>query len=206
MSDHRSPRSILKTQKGTIQWRLPFALQLVPCGVSVYYRCKRARLTSQICIIALFFLVETPRFLIRKHGEEKGEPGLHLMDPQLTCSALKTLAYLRGLPEQHEYVQYEFTSIVEQVQWENAARTSLGTMHTVRRTFGPGNARRLATGCLISESITPCFVTMLTTVIFFQMAGTNAVNYYSPRIFQTFGLSAASSKVSETGIDWKAPG
>lgn len=28
------------------------------------------------------------------------------------------------------------------------------------------------------------------------MAGTNAVNYYSPRIFQSLGLSAASAKVS----------
>jgi len=32
------------------------------------------------------------------------------------------------------------------------------------------------------------------------MAGTNAVNYYSPRIFQSLGLSAASAKLFATGV------
>lgn len=51
------PYGVLQTQKGTIQWRLPFALQLIP---------------SVACIIAMFFLKESPRFTAKMHGEEKG--------------------------------------------------------------------------------------------------------------------------------------
>ncbi len=32
------------------------------------------------------------------------------------------------------------------------------------------------------------------------MAGTNAVNYYSPRIFQSLGLNASSAKLFATGV------
>jgi MFS family permease len=37
-------------------------------------------------------------------------------------------------------------------------------------------------------------------VIFFQMAGTNAVNYYSPVIFQSLGLSSSSASLFATGV------
>lgn len=37
-------------------------------------------------------------------------------------------------------------------------------------------------------------------MIFFQMAGTNAVNYFSPRIFATMGFSADSAKLFATGV------
>lgn len=37
-------------------------------------------------------------------------------------------------------------------------------------------------------------------MVFFQMAGTNAVNYYSPLIFQSFGLNSSSAKLFATGV------
>lgn len=119
-------------------------------------------------MIGLFFLTETPRFMVRHHGELK---------------ALKTIAVLRNLPEDHPYVQHELAGIVAQIEHERALMEGgEGRFPVLRETFSRRNARRLITGCLI--------------MVFFQMAGTNAVNYYSPRIFASLGLSASSAKVS----------
>ena len=52
------PYGVLQSQKGTIQWRLPVALQLIP---------------AVLCIIAMWFLKESPRFTAKKHGEAKGK-------------------------------------------------------------------------------------------------------------------------------------
>ncbi|WVR04206.1 hypothetical protein IAU60_001206 [Kwoniella sp. DSM 27419] len=150
------PYGVLKTLTGTGQWRIPFAIQLIPAGG---------------CIIGLFFLSETPRFMVRKHGESR---------------ALQTIAKLRGLPEDHPYVEFELAGIIGQVEHERSLMEGAGRFGVVRETFSRRNARRLFTGVMI--------------MIFFQMAGTNAVNYYSPRIFQSLGLSAASSKLFATGV------
>lgn len=76
---------------------------------------------------------------------------------------------------------------MEQVAFEHAQTASLEKFTALRRTFGKANARRLITGVLV--------------MVFFQMAGTNAVNYYSPLIFQSFGLSSSSAKVSTLSCD-----
>lgn len=123
------------------------------------------------CIIAMYFLIESPRFTAKKHGHEK---------------ALTDLSFIRGLPEEHPYVRAEFASIMEQVAYEEAQTQSLSRFAPLKRTFGRSNARRLTTGILV--------------MVFFQMAGTNAVNYYSPLIFQSFGLNSASSKLFATGV------
>ncbi|ORX37073.1 general substrate transporter [Kockovaella imperatae] len=150
------PYGVLTTQKGTIQWRLPFGLQLlIAAGAFVW----------------LLFLSETPRYVASRDGEAK---------------ALAALAKLRGLPEDNDYVQHELIGIMEQVQMEALARSNYGSFSIVKESFGRHNIRPLYTGVLI--------------MIFFQMAGTNAVNYYSPRIFASLGLSATSSKLFATGV------
>lgn len=150
------PYGVLQSQKGTIQWRLPVALQLIP---------------AVLCIIAMWFLKESPRFTAKKHGEAK---------------ALEDLAYIRGLPADHAYVRAEMAAITEQVAFERAQTESLDKFAVAKRLFGRQNIRRLYTGVLV--------------MIFFQMAGTNAVNYYSPLIFQSFGLNSASAKLFATGV------
>ncbi|RSH90435.1 hypothetical protein EHS25_001040 [Saitozyma podzolica] len=150
------PYGILKTQTGTPQWRIPFAVQLIPSGA---------------CLIALFFLRETPRFIAKQSGESK---------------ALHTLAYFRGLPEDHDYVHRELDEIMEQVEIEKAMIGDMGRFATIKKSFGRRNLRRLLSGMLV--------------MIFFQMAGTNAVNYYSPVIFQSLGLSSSSASLFATGV------
>lgn len=68
-------------EPGRTQWLLSFAVQLVPSG---------------IFLAGLWFLVESPRWLIRKGRREEG---------------LKKLAYLRQLPIDHEYLQEEIQMV-----------------------------------------------------------------------------------------------
>ena len=66
--------------------------------------------------------------------------------------ALRTISYLRNLPEDHDYVRDELAGIVLQVEHERTVVGQSGRFGVVRETFSRGNARRLITGCLISES------------------------------------------------------
>lgn len=148
---------VLKTTKGSAQWRIPVAVQLIPAGVS---------------LIGFLLLPETPRFVVKSRGHEQG---------------LVEIARLRSLPPSHPYVQAELSQIVDQLDRENLDRHGAhGGLSMIKETFGRRNRKRLFFGCLV--------------MIFFQMAGTNSVNYYSPRIFQSFGLSSASSKLFATGV------
>ncbi|BGP51853.1 hypothetical protein JCM10450v2_007809 [Rhodotorula kratochvilovae] len=76
---------------GRTQWLLSFAVQLVPSG---------------IFLAGLFFLVESPRWLIRRGRREEG---------------LKKLCYLRNLPLDDAYLQEELNMIDAAI--ENDART-----------------------------------------------------------------------------------
>lgn len=66
---------------GHTQWLLSFAVQLVPSG---------------IFLAGLFFLVESPRWLIRRGRREEG---------------LKKLCYLRQLPLDHVYMREEIEMV-----------------------------------------------------------------------------------------------
>ena len=50
----------------------------------------------------------------------------------------------------------------------------------------PSNRKRIILGVLI--------------FVFMQFAGSNAINYYSPRIFQSVGLTGSSTSLYATGI------
>jgi MFS family permease len=167
------PYGVLQSQKGTIQWRLPVALQLIP---------------AVLCIIAMWFLKESPRFTAKKHGDAKGMLSLaaHTRRAHRSHPALEDLSYIRGLPIDHPYVRAEMASISAQVAFERAQVESLDKYAVMKRLFGRDNIRRLYTGVLV--------------MVFFQMAGTNAVNYYSPLIFQSFGLNSSSAKLFATGV------
>lgn len=147
----------------------------------------------QIAFVSLLFLTETPRHLVRSRGE---------------AAAMTVLCKLRNLPPDHPYVVGEMAGIVGQIEHERII-TGSAKGGVIRETFGKTNRRRLFTGVMISECVLhptlPGIADYRTTtpshtVIFFQMAGTNAVNYYSPRIFQSLGLSAGDSKLFATGI------
>ncbi|KAK4054713.1 hypothetical protein OIV83_000637 [Microbotryomycetes sp. JL201] len=121
--------------------------------------------------VAMLFLTETPRYMAKAHNEVR---------------AAETLSYLRNLPMDHPYVQAELAGIVEQVENERAATAGSGRFQVLRETFGPNNRVRLFKA--------------VTLMIFFQFSGTNAINYYSPKIFANLGFKGTSVKLFATGV------
>jgi sugar porter (SP) family MFS transporter len=81
----------LHVPEGTSQWRIPVAIQLVPGG---------------LMFIGLFFLKESPRWLMKKGRSEE---------------ALNSLAYIRNDSETSEEVVKEFAEITAAIQEENVA-------------------------------------------------------------------------------------
>lgn len=81
----------LRVPEGTSQWRIPVAVQLIPGG---------------LMLIGLFFLKESPRWLMKQGRQEE---------------ALHSLAYIRNEPESSEEVQKEIAEISAAIQEETAA-------------------------------------------------------------------------------------
>ncbi|KAK4058203.1 hypothetical protein OIO90_000942 [Microbotryomycetes sp. JL221] len=121
--------------------------------------------------VCMFFLTETPRHLAKKHNEVR---------------AAETLSYLRNLPMDHAYVREEMAGIMDQVENERALTAGTGRFQLIRETFGRNNRVRLYKGVVL--------------MIFFQFSGTNAINYYSPKIFASLGFKGTSVKLFATGV------
>ncbi|CAG9981772.1 unnamed protein product [Clonostachys byssicola] len=63
------------------QWHIPVAVQIIPAG---------------ILMVCMPFVIESPRWLVSKGRNEE---------------AIHSLAWVRNLPEEHPYVQHEFSEI-----------------------------------------------------------------------------------------------
>ncbi|KAJ5932548.1 hypothetical protein N7516_007037 [Penicillium verrucosum] len=98
----------LHVPEGTSQWRIPVAIQLIPGG---------------LMLIGLFFLKESPRWLLTKGRRD---------------DALKSLAYIRNEPENSEAVQLEFAEITAAIDEESQATEGL----TWRECLKPSNRYR----------------------------------------------------------------
>lgn len=72
------------------QWVIPFAIQVIPAG---------------FLIICMFFMIESPRWLMKKGRTEQAE---------------KSLAWVRNLPVDHPYVQQELAEMKAQLESEEA--------------------------------------------------------------------------------------
>lgn len=80
----------LRVPPGTKQWRIPVAIQLIPGG---------------LMLIGLFFLKESPRWLMKQDRCEE---------------ALRSLAYIRNEPQDSEAVQKEIAEIKASIDEEVA--------------------------------------------------------------------------------------
>jgi sugar porter (SP) family MFS transporter len=138
------------------QWILPFAVQLIP---------------GALMIIGMFFVPESPRWLAQHKSRD---------------IAAHTLCKLRGLPEDHPYLQEELTHIMDTVNEQLESPHDQGLISQLKELRVPSNRRRIFVG--------------VTIFIFMQFAGSNAINYYSPRIFKSIGLKGQSTGLYATGI------
>ncbi|KAI5777574.1 general substrate transporter [Geopyxis carbonaria] len=134
---------------GNAQWMTTLGLQIFP--------------GTALLLSALFILPESPRWFV-KHGA--------------TDRARKNLAWLRHLPEDHEYIIAELGAMREQVSREGGG--------TWRDLLGPGVRNRLAIG--------------MTMMLCQNLTGINSINYYSPSIFRSVGLTDRRTTLFASGI------
>ncbi|KAM0452295.1 hypothetical protein ACHAPV_008678 [Trichoderma viride] len=101
--------------------------------------------------------------------------------------ATKILIRLRGLPADSEYVQHEIQEMADQLDHERRL-TGDATFKTLLREMWtiPGNRNRAIISILL--------------MIFQQMTGVNAINYYAPQIFNNLGMTGNDSQLFATGV------
>lgn len=129
-------------------------------------------LPAVLLLGCMFFNNESPRFLAKVDRWDE---------------ATKALCRVRSLPPTHEYIQAELRDISEQLEHERMLIGGATTKDLLREMFTiPGNRKRV----LISIGLMICQ----------QMTGTNAINYYAPKIFNNIGITGSTNKLFATGI------
>jgi sugar porter (SP) family MFS transporter len=125
-----------------------------------------------LAIALSFFIVESPRFLaIRNRPQE----------------ALAALIRLRGLPEDHPYLQQEYREIVAQIHDEALQFRGQGFASVAKETFGVrANLRRVQL--------------TLVAYILAQLSGANSITNYLPTIFGLIGVKGTGAKLYSTGF------
>lgn len=98
--------------------------------------------------------------------------------------AEKVLVYLRNLPAEHEYIRNEMREIRQQVEERSTLR--LSKKEQVAKLWAPGTRNRVGVGAFL---------------MFLQsFTGVNIMTYYSPRIFETLGVTGTDTKLFSTGL------
>ncbi|KAH6680807.1 quinate permease [Halenospora varia] len=152
-------------------WRVPMLVQGIP---------------AVILCAGLFFMPFSPRLLVNKGKNEE---------------ALKTLSYLRNLPEDHYLVQVEFLEIKSDYEFEKAIfdkrfpQLAKSTGDSVwRREFAQySNVFRT------KDSFKRVAIASL--VMFFQQwTGIDSIIYYASIIFQSLGLTSSTTSLLATGV------
>ncbi|ANB12246.1 Snf3p [Sugiyamaella lignohabitans] len=128
-----------------------------------------------ILFFGMFFLPFSPRWLVMKDRDEE---------------AKASLSKLRRLPEDDPLLVAEFLEIKSTVMFDREVRsesvTNNGWLAPWKELFSPNIFRRVMIGVWI--------------MIFQQFTGINAILYYSPQIFATFGFSSVTIDLLATGV------
>ncbi|KJZ70948.1 hypothetical protein HIM_09652 [Hirsutella minnesotensis 3608] len=98
--------------------------------------------------------------------------------------AEKVLVDLRALPADSQYIRDELSEIRQQVEERTANRMTFREMF--KRLFQRGVRNRIFIGLLLMACQ--------------NLTGVNIITYYSPRIFETLGLTGTTTKLFATGF------
>ncbi|KAJ0332313.1 hypothetical protein COL5a_002021 [Colletotrichum fioriniae] len=98
--------------------------------------------------------------------------------------AKRVLVHVRELPADHDYVSNEISDIKRQVEDSSANRMTKSQMF--KRLFEKGSRNRIGIGLLLMACQ--------------NLTGVNIITYYSPRIFETLGITGTSTKLFATGF------
>ncbi|KAI9763034.1 MAG: hypothetical protein M4579_000097 [Chaenotheca gracillima] len=128
-----------------------------------------------ILFFGMFFLPFSPRWLMLKHREE---------------DCVSALSKLRRLDANDPLLTAEFLEIKAAVMFDEETEAELvgsgGSFAPWKSLFVPNMFKRLSIGCWI--------------MIFQQFTGINAVLYYAPQIFASFGFSSVTTTLLATGV------
>ena len=119
----------------------------------------------------MFVVWESPRWLAQKDRLE---------------DTLTTLSLIRQLPIDHPYILEELDDIKAQIAREREVNSGATFWQLMKEFSGRGYRNRLGIGVMM--------------MIFQNLSGINAINYYSPTIFKSLGVSSTSTTLFATGI------
>ncbi|GAA5916415.1 hypothetical protein JCM8208_000911 [Rhodotorula glutinis] len=125
-----------------------------------------------------FFLKESPRYLLKRHRLEE---------------ATKNLCWLRMLPASHPYIEEELSATVVQINREKAVSDKF-TGNAVSRYFR-GIWNEVSTPGIRNRFVIGAFIMMWQ-----NMSGINALNYYSPTLFAAVGVEDTSLYTGIYGV------
>ncbi|CAK5284034.1 unnamed protein product, partial [Mycena citricolor] len=138
---------------GESQWRLPFAVQIVP---------------ALIFLLCLPWQPESPRFMIETERYDR---------------AAEILAYLAHTTTEDPLI----LATVEEVNTDFLGKRRLPLMKQLQQM---NETHGIALRCFIPSLV----------MLFQQLTGTNAINYFSPMIFASLGIGETTSGLFATGI------
>ncbi|KAJ0311315.1 hypothetical protein COL5a_002268 [Colletotrichum fioriniae] len=124
-----------------------------------------------ILFIGMLLANESPRFLAQRSPDK----------------ALAVLAKLRNLPANHPYIQQEMEGISRQLEEERALSLNANHFTLLKEAFTVKSYRRRSMLCI-------------TLMMWSNLTGTNAMTYYSSRIFASVGLTGSSTGLFATGV------
>ncbi|KAF9890485.1 hypothetical protein FE257_005890 [Aspergillus nanangensis] len=129
-------------------------------------------LPGALLLLGIFWCPETPRWYAKQDRWEEAE---------------RCLTWIRTLPSDHPAIQEELQQIREQIVIGlPAAGTKHGLGYYVRRLSQKGTRNRIGIGLLL--------------MAFQNLTGVNIITYYSPRIFETLGITGTDTKLFATGF------
>ncbi|KAK6597094.1 quinate permease [Botrytis cinerea] len=123
-------------------------------------------------LVGIFLCHESPRWLARQDNWEK---------------ATAVLSKVSNLPSDHPYIRMELEEMAEQLENERRIIGGAGFLDLMKEMWTISGNRNRA---LISIGLMICQ----------QMTGTNAINYYAPKIFLNLGIDSTTSGLFATGV------
>ncbi|KAJ3977677.1 general substrate transporter [Lentinula raphanica] len=124
-----------------------------------------------LLLVGSLLLSESPRWLVSRDRND---------------DAMVSLSFIRNLPPEHPYIVEEMASIEATIQHERSL-TGAGFLGPARAVFvSKALLLRLALGSLM--------------FVWQNATGINAINYYSPTIFESIGVTGQNSSLLTTGV------